>query len=296
MPRKGWSDAPLEWVQIVRGRRPKSERWPLAPGHSQTRTRQSFQPRQAGIGDAKRGSTPRVPQFPATVVREQGQIRCFHQGVSVAGSSELSRGWRCGRGTCFGVGVGQGTETSRRNAVARQIEVTKDFIARAKKRMLVADEKILMAQVAALKDARSTTSANFPWQKHASNASRREVVPVRQIPTVPSVEPVWAAELQLLRGKVNESQNLNMELQGSCKRQAVGVTPWNRAGPRLREDFVPAYEDILRWMQDRQADMQEATMTGNAHEVARLCHVMETAATSWSVSTTSPSMVCNSVM
>ena len=71
MPRKGWSDAPLEWVQIVRGRRPKSEQWPLAPGHSQTRTRQSFQPRQAGSVDAKRGSTPRVPQFLATVVREQ---------------------------------------------------------------------------------------------------------------------------------------------------------------------------------------------------------------------------------
>ena len=33
-------------------------------------------------------------------------------------------------------------------------------------------------------------------------------------------------------------------------------------------------EDVVRWMQDRQADMQEATLAGNSHEVARLCHVM----------------------
>ena len=37
--------------------------------------------------------------------------------------------------------------------VVRQIKVTKDFIARAKKRMIVADEKIRLAQVA-LQDAR----------------------------------------------------------------------------------------------------------------------------------------------
>ena len=34
MPRKGWSEAPTEWVQIVRGPRPKSAKWPLAAGHS----------------------------------------------------------------------------------------------------------------------------------------------------------------------------------------------------------------------------------------------------------------------
>ena len=34
MPRKGWNDVPLEWVQVIRGRRPRAEQWPLAPGHS----------------------------------------------------------------------------------------------------------------------------------------------------------------------------------------------------------------------------------------------------------------------
>ena len=60
------------------------------------------------------------------------------------------------------------------------------------------------------------------------------------------------------------------------------VAPSCRSGPRLREDFVPgSEEDILRWMQDRQADMQEATLVGNGQEVARLCHIMGNAAASW---------------
>ena len=38
MPRRGRNDFPSEWVQIVRGHRPKSEQW-LAPGHSARPTR-----------------------------------------------------------------------------------------------------------------------------------------------------------------------------------------------------------------------------------------------------------------
>ena len=52
MPRKEWSDAPMEWVQLVRGRRPKTEQWPLAPGHSQNRAGQGAQQRQTLSGGA----------------------------------------------------------------------------------------------------------------------------------------------------------------------------------------------------------------------------------------------------
>ena len=84
----------------------------------------------------------------------------------------------------------------------------------------------------------------------------------------------------------------NRELQGSCKRQAVGMsTSRDRQGPRLKEDFVPRCDEyIRRWMRNRQADIQEATMAGYAHEVARLCHVMASAATR------QPSMVSNAVL
>ena len=74
----------------------------------------------------------------------------------------------------------------------------------------------------------------------------------------------------------------------ACKRQATSRTD-SSARIRFREDFVPMYdEDILRWMQDRQADARSSS-----GRMARLCHVLGTAATSWSTPT--PSMVSNTV-
>ena len=62
-------------------------------------------------------------------------------------------------------------------------------------------------------------------------------------------------------------------------------------GPCSRENFVPANdEDILRWMQI----VRPTCKRQHWHEVARLCHVMDTAATRSTVSLT-PSMVSNAV-
>ena len=39
--------------------------------------------------------------------------------------------------------------------------------------------------------------------------------------------------------------------------------------------------EIVQWMQDRQADLQDASRTGNASEVTRLCHVTAETASAW---------------
>ena len=102
-----------------------------------------------------------------------------------------------------------------------------------------------------------------------------------------SDRPDWAVELDQLRQKVNELQIENTELRGSCISVPVD---W----PRLKEDSVPGCDDdIICWMQDRQADIQDATLASNAHEVARLCHVMGSAVAGWPCLL--PSMACNAV-
>ena len=68
--------------QCVVGGPTKTELWPSAPGHSQNRTRQSFQQHQAG-SDA-RGSTSRVPQLPAIVVRERKTLEQVRSDVSTS--------------------------------------------------------------------------------------------------------------------------------------------------------------------------------------------------------------------
>ena len=106
----------------------------------------------------------------------------------------------------------------------------------------------------------------------------------------PSVDV--AVELEELRAKLVATELERDEARSAraCKRQATAVVcegtpiPESSVPLRSREDFVPmCEEDVFRWMQE----------AGNGHEVARLCHVLGTAATNWSTPT--PSMLSNAV-
>ena len=66
----GWNDVPLEWVLVNHGRQLRAEQWPLVPGHRQNRARQISLCRHQSAS-LKGGSTPWIPQYPVTVVRER---------------------------------------------------------------------------------------------------------------------------------------------------------------------------------------------------------------------------------
>ena len=111
-------------------------------------------------------------------------------------------------------------------------------------------------------------------------------------------------EIRLLRARIAKMEGYTEDdiQEGASKRtkmcatSSVELVPSGGSRRRLAEDFVPMCdEDVVRWMQDRQADMQEATLAGNPHEVARLCHVMGTPAASWATVTMPPSTVSNAV-
>ena len=126
--------------------------------HSQYRTAQGSQQRQIGSG-AKRGSMPRPAQRPAagTVVRERKTPEQARSEASTrvsrlqAALSSLGGGDAAER-RALEAASAKAQKQAEEMPVARQIEVTKDFITRAKMRMLVADEKIRLAQ-AAVQDA-----------------------------------------------------------------------------------------------------------------------------------------------
>ena len=84
----------------------------------------------------------------------------------------------------------------------------------------------------------------------------------------PSRQSNLMVELEQLQMRVAQLQAQNEELMSSPKRQAVGSGAAPDRGSRLREDFVPACdEDVVRWIRDRQLDMQDATTVGNAQEL-----------------------------
>ena len=143
-----------------------------------------------------------------------------------------------------------------------------------------------------------------PIQEEDGGTERRSFQnPRSQVQPSPLTVPTDPQEeIRLLRARIAQMEG---SMEGAvqeakrfkiCATTCPDVTPICRSGLRLREDFVPGCdEDILRWMQDRQADMQEATLAGDGQEVARLCHIMGTAATSWSTVAVTPSMVSNAV-
>ena len=96
--------------------------------------------------------------------------------------------------------------------VARQIEITKEFIARAKKRILVADEKIRLAQVA-LQDARDEKDYDVREVPQARlERLLKEVVPVRQTPPVSTVSDL-EAEVRRLRTQLAQMQVTHHQVQ-----------------------------------------------------------------------------------
>ena len=176
MPRKGWSAAPLEWVHIVRGRQPKSEQWPLAPGHSQYRTAQGSQQHKIGSG-VKRVSTPRLAEHPAgaVVVRERKTPEQARSEASTrvsrlqAALSSLGDGDAAEK-RALEVALAKAQKQAEEMPVARQIEVTKEFIL-----LQTRKSDWLKFLCRTLWTKRSTICSKSLWPKHASSASRRRL-------------------------------------------------------------------------------------------------------------------------
>ena len=89
---------------------------------------------------------------------------------------------------------------------------------------------------------------------------RKEVEILQQGPQIaPQIPANISGDVQKLQAMVAQLQSEKEE--------------WSKKkdSPRLPEDFVCASdEDLIRWLGDRQKDMNDALMAGNAGEVARM--------------------------
>ena len=250
------------WLKVLQGKRPPAEKWPQPSKQGQP----TLQPR---IQDKVRGLHPDVK---VSVARDR--ISKLETALAAVGEDDETA-----------PKLQEALRKARHQAQTPPVEVRvkscENFLERARKNVSKSQEEVARAQQA-LTEAQQN---HAKWVAEVAQAEQR-LITLQTEAAIPcatasteQAQPDWAAELQQLREKVNELQIQNLELKGSCKRQAVGIaTPVSRGGPRLTEDFVP-----------------KATMAGNPHEVARLCHVMGTAATSRSTVTIPPSMVSNAV-
>ena len=167
--RKGWNEGLLEWVQVIRGRRPRAEQWPLAPGHRLNRERQVSQQGQHQ-STSMQGCSTKISKF-VTVVRERrtpeqvrsdASTRVSRLHLFVASVLDTLADGDVEEKRVLQMALVKAQKQAEELPLARQIQVTKDFVDRVRKRMPAADEKIRVA-----------TFANCLWPKHVWNGSRR---------------------------------------------------------------------------------------------------------------------------
>ena len=210
--------------------------------------------------------------YPREEDARAGPFRCIHQSVSFAGRVEFSRGRGRGRETCIGVGVGQGTETVRR--IASGTSDRDHEIARAKKRILVADEKIRLAQVA-LRDARDDKEYDVrevPLAEARLERFLKEVVPVRQTPLVSTVSDL-EAEVHRLRTQLAQMQVASVGRHPPQSSTQAAELLRERAAKRragVSEPIPTDPQDLDFWMTDKHMELRDAIEFGDQESILSL--------------------------
>ena len=273
-------------ASIDQGPRPKSEKWPPkapqkpAPAVRQTGGRQSHNPvpkKGKGKGQSKGAGPPvQSPVVPKPNLNPDEQLKAAQARVvkleaAIVAIDPAATGLK--------EALAKARVQAQLRPVQDRIAHTEAFLERSRKKM-----EALSAEVSRIQEVMAELRA-----KIQDGVNRLEVLQTEAkaqaspftVPTNPQ------EEIRLLRARIaqmdgsaeNDIQEGASKRSKMCATSSVDQVPSCASRLRLAEDFVPMCdEDVERWMQDRQADTQEATLAGNPHEVAGLCHVMGTAA------------------
>ena len=279
MVRRGWKsfDVPTGWVQIVRGPRPKSEKWPRA-GQQFRQPAQQSQPQPAAVRPPQsQGKTSGMRPFqdPSAKVAEAKE-RVLKLETALA----AMEGMEGPEVDLVRAAHKRAQEAVKGVPVDVQIKECESFLARARTHLEELDTK------------RATVSQNIAM----SEKRLAELKALAQVAPAPQDD---AAEVQQLRGLVSQLQTQIDSLRS-------GPTPDSRSdGPMpkrtcRREEFIPQCdEEMEEWMAGRHKDLQVAMESGKLPEVARVSQLMTNAAREWhqliQEQTAAPSTLANMV-
>ena len=294
-------DVPSGWIQVIRGPRPNSVVWPKArPQGVRTdppqRTAQPQQFRQSAaqfVQKTKVGGIPAVRErkTPDTIRAEAStRVSRLQAAINSLGDGDAE--------------AKKALESSLAKAQkqaevphTRQIEETREFIARARKRILHADEKIRLAEqaVAEAKEEKEYDLRELPLaESRLERLQAEERVPT-SCPAAPP-PPDWGAQISSLMHQVNQLQAERDSFAQMLTQQRVARGEEMPAKKFRREDFVPGcVEELVEWMGCRQQEMNDAVASGRDSDVTRLAGALAEGAMQLQQWTQPPSVVTNMV-
>ena len=213
---------------------PKSEKWPL-----------------------------KAPQKPAPAVRAVPKPNLNpDEQLKAAQSNSRQPLWRLAPAAA---GLKEALAKARVQAQLRPVQDriahTEAFLDRSRKKMEVQSAEVSRIQEV-MAELRAKIQDGVNRLEVLQTEAKAQASPFT-VPTNPQ------AEIRLLRARIaqmdgsaeNDTQEGASKRSKMCATSSVDQVPSCASRLRLAEDFVPMCdEDVVRWMQDRQAHMQEATL------------------------------------
>ena len=239
MPRRGWVTAPDGWVQIIRGPRPPSERWPKTvrvASAGASKPRQQIQG-QAPVGRWRQSEKPRS-SVPPEVSMAAAQKRVGGLEAAVAVLAAV--------GTVDGPEVQvlkQSLQKARRAAQERPITAllsqTEAFVERARKR-LQAHDAARQQLVEELEEGEGRLSR----LQEAARTQEATVRPAQEVRT----DTVDASPIVATNG-----EQIAWPVERPRVRQRVSPSHIPEVVPPM-PTLIP--HDLSNWILDRQSDLQ----------------------------------------
>ena len=231
---------PSGWIQVICGPGPNSVVW---PSHKGQRSRSSFVSLRRSLLRKRR-----LEEF----LQWENEDR-HHPSRGVNASQPVAGGHqqfgRRRRRSQEGMGVVscQSTETGGGPTHTRQIEETREFIARARKKTLHADEKIHLAEqaLAEAKEEKEYDLQELPLAESRLEPAGRGTSPC--VPCSATPRPDWGAQISSLMQQVNQLQERLFRSDLTQQRVAQGEEM--PAKKFRRKDFVPGcVEELSGWV------------------------------------------------
>ena len=279
MPRRGWIAAPDGWVQILRGPRPVSQKWPSAKANRQ-QPEQVFG-RRTSVSE-RPGRWRREPQFVGQP--SQPRPRLSPEESRAGATTKVARL----QAALLTLGPEDLVEKAALEAslqkaqvqatvppVAEQVKQTTQFIERAKRRLSSASEWVQWAQ-----DWHSQCSKELAEaEERLVRLRAEEVHPMEEV-----IVTDWEAEAKTLRQQI-------VELEGQRKSsvmsrvvashpeqssvEAVQVVQERAAKRRACGEEVPSSPQLLsEWLCAKHLELRDALEMGDPLIVAELTQLL----------------------